>query len=61
MELEEAVRNMGNGHRAGEDGERLHIPFDRDLIYEMNSERYELMKTRQLQFSHPSGTHDDSL
>ena len=26
----------------------------------MNSERYELMKSGQLQFSHPSGTHDDS-
>lgn len=44
MELEESVRNMGNGRRACEEGERLHIPFDRDLIYEMNSERYELMR-----------------
>ena len=32
-----------------------------DASYEMNSERSELMKSGQLQFSHPSGTHDDSL
>ncbi len=40
---------------------RVHIPFDMDLINEMNVERYELTKTGQLQFSHPEGTHDDRL
>lgn len=27
----------------------------------MNVDRYELTKTGQMQFSHPSGTHDDRL
>ena len=40
---------------------RLHLPFDRELINEMNNERYEVMKTGHYRFSHPSGTHDDSL
>ncbi len=43
-----------------EDG-RLHLPFDRELINEMNVERYELKKTGQSEFSHPDGTHDDRL
>lgn len=41
--------------------QRLRIPFDRDLMNEMNSERYELTKTGQIQFSHSAGTHDDRL
>ena len=41
--------------------QRLRIPFDRDLMNEMNSERYELTKTGQVQFSHSAGTHDDRL
>lgn len=40
---------------------RIHIPFDMDLINELNVERYELTKTGQIQFSHPEGTHDDRL
>ncbi len=40
---------------------RLHIPYDSELINEMNVERYELTKTGQMQFSHPGGTHDDRL
>jgi len=43
-----------------EDG-RLHIPFDRDLMNEMNLERFELTETGQVKFSHPEGTHDDRL
>ncbi len=39
--------------------QRVNIPFDQDLINELNVERYELTKTGQNQFSHPSGTHDD--
>jgi len=39
----------------------LHIPHDPELINEMSNERVELSKTGQLQFSHPSGTHDDRL
>ncbi len=43
-----------------EDG-RLHIPFDRELMNEMNLERFELTETGQVKFSHPQGTHDDRL
>jgi len=35
---------------------RLHIPYDPELINEMNAERYELTKTGQIQFSHSAGT-----
>jgi phage FluMu gp28-like protein len=38
---------------------RLHIPYDPDLIHELNVERYELAKTGKLLFNHPEGTHDD--
>ena len=41
--------------------QRLRIPFDMALMNEMNSERYELNKTGQIQFSHSAGTHDDRL
>lgn len=41
--------------------QRLRIPFDMALMNEMNSERYELNKTGQIQFSHSTGTHDDRL
>jgi phage FluMu gp28-like protein len=37
----------------------LLFPYDRELINELNVERYELTKTGHLQFSHPEGTHDD--
>lgn len=40
---------------------RLHISYDPELTNEMNGERYELTKTRQMQFSHPNETHDDRL
>lgn len=46
-------RTMQDGH--------LHIPRDPELMNEMSNERYQLSKTGQLQFSHPSGTHDDRL
>jgi phage FluMu gp28-like protein len=39
----------------------LALYYDRDLITEINVERYELTKTGQIQFSHPEGTHDDRL
>ena len=35
------------------------IPYDRELIGELNVERYELTKTGHIQYSHPEGTHDD--
>ncbi len=40
---------------------KLLIPYDAELINEINSERFQLTKTGQMQFSHPSGTHDDRL
>jgi len=38
---------------------KFKIPYDRDLIGELNVERYELTKTGHVQFSHPEGTKDD--
>lgn len=40
---------------------RVHIPYDRGFINELNVERFELEQTGKLKFSHPSGTHDDQL
>ena len=37
----------------------LKISFNRDLLDELNTERYELTKTGKITFSHPDGTHDD--
>src|SRR5205807_8356439 len=46
-------RLMQDGH--------LHFRRDPELIIEMSTERFQLSKTGQLQFSHPAGTHDDRL
>jgi len=43
-----------------EDG-RVHTPFDLELFSEMNVEKFEVLKTGQIRYSHPSGTHDDRL
>ena len=40
---------------------QIHIPYDRELISELNLERYKMTKTGQVQFSNPTGTHDDRL
>jgi len=37
------------------------IPYDPDLIAELNVERFELRKTGGISFSHPEGTHDDKF
>jgi len=42
-------------------GGKLYYPYDVDLLTEITVERYELMKSGQIQFSHPDGTHDDRL
>jgi len=39
----------------------LKLYMDEDLLGQVNVERFELMKTGQIQFSHPDGTHDDEL
>jgi len=38
---------------------RLRIPYDSQLIPELNLERYELTKDGKTKFSHPQATHDD--
>jgi phage FluMu gp28-like protein len=38
---------------------RLKIPYDSDLIAELNIERFELTKDGKIKFNHPEGTHDD--
>jgi phage FluMu gp28-like protein len=38
---------------------RLQIPYDNDLITELNTERFELTKDGKIKFSHPEGTNDD--
>lgn len=38
---------------------RLQIPYDGDLIAELNVENYELAKDGKIRLSHPQGTHDD--
>jgi phage FluMu gp28-like protein len=38
---------------------RLFIPYDSQLIAELNLEHYELTKDGKIKLSHPQGTHDD--
>ncbi|MEM3699866.1 MAG: terminase family protein [Candidatus Bathyarchaeia archaeon] len=38
---------------------RLKIPYDGELIAELNVERFELTKEGKIKFNHPEGTHDD--
>ncbi|MFB3887971.1 MAG: terminase large subunit domain-containing protein [Candidatus Bathyarchaeia archaeon] len=38
---------------------RLHIPYDNQLIPELNIEHYELTKDGKTRFNHPPATHDD--
>jgi len=40
---------------------RLSIPYDSELITEITSQRFELLKSGQMQFSHPEDSHDDRL
>ena len=37
----------------------LRIPYDRSLLDELNTEKYELTKIGKITYSHPEGTHDD--
>jgi len=39
----------------------IQIPYDSDLIAEINVERFEMSKGGQILFNHPEGTHDDLL
>jgi len=60
LTLPSKVEILGNLKQMMQTG-RLSIPFDSELISEVNSERYEVLKTGQLQFSHPDDSHDDRL
>jgi hypothetical protein len=40
---------------------RLKLPYNRQLIEQINQQQYEYTKTGHLTFSHPQGTHDDQL
>ncbi len=40
---------------------RLRIPFERSLIAQINEQQYEVSKTGELHFSHPTRSHDDQL
>lgn len=60
LTLPSKVDILGNLKQMMQTG-KLSIPFDSELISEVNSERYEVMKTGQLQFSHPEDSHDDRL
>jgi phage FluMu gp28-like protein len=37
----------------------IRIPYDRDLIAELNIERFEMGRDGHYRFSHPENTHDD--
>ena len=38
---------------------RFQMPFNREILDELNVEKYELTKTGKITFTHPPGTHDD--
>ena len=60
LSLPEKENIMGLLKRTMEKGE-IKIPYDSELINEINVERYEQTQTGQTKFTHPSGTHDDRL
>jgi len=39
--------------------DEFRLPYDQALINELNIERYELIKTGRIQFSHLEGSHDN--
>ncbi len=41
--------------------QKLAMPYDSELVAEINAERYEMLKSGQIQFSHPDDSHDDRL
>jgi len=60
LSLPEKENIMVSMKRKMEKGQ-LRIPYDSELINEINVERYEQTQTNQTKFSHPNGTHDDRL
>jgi len=47
--------------RCGVEHPGIQIPYDDELIAELHSVRYELTKSGQILFAHPSGIHDDRV
>jgi phage FluMu gp28-like protein len=60
LSLPEKENIMVSMKRKMEKGQ-LRIPYESELINEINVERYEQTQTNQTKFSHPNGTHDDRL
>jgi hypothetical protein len=38
---------------------KLHIPYDPELLNQLNAPSYQLSKTGKISYNHPEGTHDD--
>jgi phage FluMu gp28-like protein len=60
LTIQSKTEILGNLKQMMQNG-RLAMPFDSELVAEVNSQRYELMKSGQIQFSHPENSHDDRL
>jgi len=60
LTIQSKTEILGNLKQMMQTG-RLSMPFDSELASEINSERYELLKSGQMQFSHPEDSHDDRL
>jgi phage FluMu gp28-like protein len=54
-------QNLMTNLKQGFQQKQVGIPFDRDLINELNAETAELTETGKTKFGHRSGTHDDRL
>ncbi|RLI03214.1 hypothetical protein DRO30_01430 [Candidatus Bathyarchaeota archaeon] len=39
----------------------LKIPYDAELLAELNNEKFELSKDGNIKFYHPEGSHDDKV
>ncbi|MEM3666596.1 MAG: terminase family protein, partial [Candidatus Bathyarchaeia archaeon] len=55
----ETKQEMANWLKQCMTEKRLKIPYDPELIAELNIERYELTKDGKTKFNHPQGTNDD--
>ena len=56
---QESKQEMAQWLKQSMTEKRLFIPYDSELIAELNLERYELTKDGKIKLSHPQGTHDD--
>jgi phage FluMu gp28-like protein len=56
---QESKQEMAQHLKGAMTEKRLAIPYDSELIAELNLERYELSKDGKIRLNHPLGTHDD--